>query len=54
MRHKVAARMEQMGGQLTDWNFELRGAQSWVADDDRWQYNQVKVHMPNGEYRFDI
>ena len=54
VRHKVAARMEQMGGQLTDWNFELRGAQSWVADDDRWQYNQVKVHMPNGEYRFHI
>ena len=54
VRHKVAARMELMGGQLTDWNFELRGAQSWVADDDRWQYNQVKVHMPNGEYRFDI
>ncbi len=54
VRHKVAARMEQMGGQLTDWNFELRGAQSWVADDDRWQYKQVKVHMPNGEYSFDI
>ena len=33
VRHKVAARMEQAGGQLADWNFELRGAQSWVADE---------------------
>lgn len=54
VRHKVAARMEQVGGQLADWNFELRGAQSWVADESRWQYDQVKVHMPNGEYRFNI
>ena len=54
VRHKVAARMEQAGGQLADWNFELRGAQSWVADESRWQYDQVKVHMPNGEYRFNI
>ena len=34
--------MESMGGQLADWNFELRGAQSWVADEDRWQYDKVK------------
>ena len=54
VRHKVAARMEQAGGQLADWNFELRGAQSWVMDDDRWQYGQVSVHMPDGEYKFDI
>ena len=54
VRHKVAARMESMGGQLADWNFELRGAQSWVADEDRWQYDKVKVQMPNGEYCFDL
>ena len=54
VRHKVAARMEQAGGQLTDWNFELRGAQSWVADDERWQYRQVKVYMPEGAYKFKI
>lgn len=28
VRHKVAARMEQAGGQLADWNFELRGARA--------------------------
>ena len=46
--------MESMGGQLADWNFELRGAQSWVADEERWQYDKVKVQMPNGEYCFDL
>ena len=54
VRHKVAARMEQAGGQLADWNFELRGAQSWVADEERWKYDQVKVHMPNKIYTFDL
>ena len=54
VRHKVAARLEQAGGQLTDWNFELRGAQSWVADEERWKYDQVKVHMPNKIYTFDL
>lgn len=29
LRHKVAARLQAAGGQLTDWVFELRGAQSW-------------------------
>ena len=54
VRHKAAARMEQAGGQLADWNFELRGAQSWVADEERWKYDQVKVHMPNKIYTFDL
>ena len=54
VKHKVAARMEQMGGQLADWNFELRGAQSWIADENRWNYNEVKVHLPNGDYEFKL
>ena len=54
VRHKVAVRMEQMGGQLTDWNFELRGAQAWVTDEERWNYDSVKVHMPNGDYTFNL
>ena len=54
VRHKVAARMEQAGGQLADWNFELRGAQSWTADADRWNYETVKVQMPNGPYEFRL
>lgn len=54
VKHKVAARMEQAGGQLMDWNFELRGAQSWICDDDRWQYKQVSVQMPNKEYKFEF
>lgn len=49
-----AAQFKVPVGQLADWNFELRGAQSWVMDDDRWQYGQVSVHMPDGEYKFDI
>lgn len=53
VRHRVAASLEAAGGQLTDWNFELRGAQSWVVREDRWDYDQVKVHMPDGEYTFD-
>lgn len=54
VRHTVAARMEAAGGQLTDWNFELRGAQSWVSNEKRWDYEQVRVQMPNGEYKFDF
>ena len=46
--------MEQVGGQIADWNFELRGAQSWIADEDRWDYNEVKVHLPNGDYKFEV
>lgn len=52
VKHKVAARMEQAGGQLMDWNFELRGTQSWICDDERWQYNDVSVRMPDKEYTF--
>ena len=54
VKHKAAARMEQMGGQMADWNFELRGAQSWIADENRWNYNEVKVHLPNGDYEFKL
>lgn len=54
LRHKVAARLESAGGQLTDWCFELRGAQSWISDEDRWDYSQVKVQMPEKEYVFDV
>lgn len=54
VRHKVAERMEQVGGQLADWNFELRGAQAWTADENRWDYDMVKVKMVNGEYHFPI
>ena len=54
LKHKVAVRMEELGGQLADWNFELRGAQSWIADENRWNYEDIKVHMPNGEYHFQV
>ena len=54
LRHKVAARQEAAGGQLTEWCFELRGAQSWISDEDRWDYSQVKVQMPEKEYVFDV
>lgn len=54
LRHKVAARMEQIGGQMTDWNFELRGAQSWTTDPGRWDYGQVKVELRNGIYEFPV
>ena len=54
VRHKVAARMEQVGGQLADWNFELRGAQAWTSDESRWDYDRVKVHLSCGDYEFPI
>lgn len=54
VRHKVAERVEKAGGQLTDWNFELRGAQSWISSEERWGYGQVKVHMPDKEYLFHV
>ena len=54
VRHKVAARLEAAGGQIADWNFELRGAQSWIADEKRWSYDSVQVHLPNGNYQFPL
>ena len=54
VKHKVAERMETVGGQLTDWNFELRGAQAWTVDKNRWNYEEVKVQMLNGQYKFNL
>ena len=34
VKHQVARRLEAAGGQLMDWNFELRGAQSWICDEE--------------------
>ena len=53
-RHKVAAGLEAMGGQILDWNFELRGVQTWSVDTDRWNYSDIDIRLPEGEFRFDI
>ena len=50
----VARRLEAAGGQLMDWNFELRGAQSWICDEDRWDYRDIQVQMPDKEYTFHV
>ncbi len=42
VKHQVARRLEAAGGQLMDWNFELRGAQSWICDEDRWDYRDIQ------------
>ena len=54
VKHQVARRLEAAGGQLMDWNFELRGAQSWICDEDRWDYRDIQVQMPNKEYTFHV
>ncbi len=54
VKHKVAEGLEAMGGQIMDWNFELRGVQTWIMDEDRWDYKNIKVRMPNKEYNFEI
>ena len=53
-RHKVASGLETMGGQILDWNFELRGVQTWIVDTDRWDYQGIDIRLPEGEFRFDI
>lgn len=53
-RHKVAERLQAAGGQLSDWNFELRGAQAWTMDSRRWNYHTVDVRIPQGDYRFEF
>ena len=53
-RHKVAAGLEEMGGQILDWNFELRGVRSWVVDDKRWDYKDIDVMISDGEFKFEI
>lgn len=54
IKHKVAARMEAAGGQLTDWNFELRGAQAWTSNAERWNYKDIKVKIPDGDFQFHV
>ncbi len=54
VKHQVAARLEALGGQLTDWVFELRGAQSWIVNEDRWDYKNIKVQLPEGDYVFPV
>ena len=54
IKHKVAAKMEEAGGQLADWNFELRGSSAWKTDDSRWNYEKVSVTIPDGVYTFDV
>lgn len=54
VRHKVAASLEKMGGQIMDWNFELHGAQSWITNEDRWDYKEVNVHTARKAYCFDV
>lgn len=52
IKHVVAERLEELGGQLTDWNFELSGMQSWVIDEKRWDYEEVSVTTNRGKYTF--
>lgn len=54
VKHKVVASLEKMGGQMTDWNFELRGAQSWIMNSNRWDYQEVNVQIPEGQFRFSL
>ena len=53
-RLKVAGGLETMGGQILDWNFELRGVQTWIVDTDRWDYQGIDIRLSEGEFRFDI
>lgn len=52
-KHAVAEKLEQMGGQITDWNFELGGMQSWIVDDSRWKYKEIGVTTTEGKYNFN-
>lgn len=54
IKYAVAEQMEKAGGQLMDWNFEFRGSQSWKMDKKRWNYDTVKVSIPEGSYSFDV
>ncbi|WP_142413358.1 GHMP kinase [Hathewaya massiliensis] len=53
-KHKVADRLQQMGGQLTEWSFDLNGMQSWSVDEDRWDYENVEVNTIEGNYKFEV
>lgn len=53
-RHKVAKGLKEMGGQIMDWNFELRGVQSWVVDESRWMYDDINIKLPEGDFNFKL
>ena len=52
LKHVVGARLQQLGGQLADWNFELRGVQSWIMNSSRWNYEEANITMPDKDYKF--
>lgn len=54
VKHRVAKRMQEVGGQLADWNFELRGAQAWTMNSNRWDYQKINVQIPEGHYEFNL
>lgn len=54
VKHKVAKELEARGGQIMDWNFELKGARAWVTNEDRWEYKKVDIRMPDKNYIFDV
>lgn len=54
VKHMVAKRMEEVGGQMADWNFELRGAQAWCFDSNRWEHRSLDINIPDGKFRFQF
>lgn len=53
LRNKVASALTEHGGQIMDWNFELKGAQCWETDEARWNYETVRVYTEK-EYIFPV
>ncbi|GKU27280.1 GHMP kinase [Clostridium folliculivorans] len=53
-KHIIAERLQKAGGQIMDWNFEYKGVQSWIVDDNSWDYDEVNVMTNGGKYSFNV
>lgn len=53
-KHIIAENLEKAGGQVTDWNFEYKGVQSWIMDDSKFNYDKVNVMTNYGKFTFDM
>lgn len=53
-KHKIAKKLIESGGQIMEWNFEYKGVQSWIIDEELWDYDEISVMTKNGIRKFKV
>lgn len=54
-KHIIAEKLQKVGGQIMDWNFEFKGVQTWVMNEQREnRIKDIKVLSNNKKFRFNV